>query len=163
MSSACIKARNYISVLIFSYWELCLIPIMVWLLHSDNRLHNLIKKSLIKTTYSHKVILHFILFKNKLLLIIKRLYLAASALPVVWTDRLCTLIRFFNYFFKMGVSIIFLGLHDLRLNPVSYNRILNKEGIAIYFAYTFSINAYILNNSCYYIVFLIFHLCPHLN
>ena len=82
VASRCIKACHYIAIPVISHRKLCLVAVAVWIVCANRRLHFTVQLCLGKSTYTHEIVAHLIIFKFKLLFIRERLYLAAAT-PLV--------------------------------------------------------------------------------
>ena len=81
-----IKSGYRISLFVVSHRILCLVAIMIWLVHSHDRLHG----DLLKATNSLKTVTNLLFLPCKLLFIAAMLNLAATALTGTVTRRLNT-------------------------------------------------------------------------
>ena len=88
VAARCIKACHYIAIPVISHRELCFVAVAVWTVCTNRWLHFTVQLLLGKSTYTHEIVAHLIIFKFKLLFIGERLYLAASTPLVQLTFRL---------------------------------------------------------------------------
>ena len=145
MGSRRVKSSDRIPVLAASDGKLRLIAVAERFLHPHNRLHDAIDKLRRKAADSDKTVPHLILLKHKLLLIGKRLNLAAAAAPVQLAPRLYTESRRTYDFLHPRVAVILLQLRDTRTDFVADERILNKKSHALIPADSLSVHAQIFN------------------
>ena len=89
MCPARIEARYCLTIFVCSDWKLCFIPIVIGLLHANDRLHDLVKQLFRKAADSQEVVSHLVCFKYQLCLIIKCLNLASATLSVIWASGFC--------------------------------------------------------------------------
>ena len=157
MSSASIEPCNNLAILIFSNRKLCLVSVSPRLIHSNYRFHDAVDKRLIKSAQSDNIVSYLTLFKLKLFFIRHILCLAATTGSGNRTFSLHSVHRRSDNFLKMCIGIVLLGLHYLGAYNITYYRIFNKEGIAIYLAYALSVISYICYFYCQKISLVVFH------
>ena len=153
MGSSCIKTGDDLSVFIFSYWKLCFISVMIRIIHSHDRFH----LNVMKTTDPFQMATNLLFFKFQLFLIRQCLKLTSSALTCNRTCRLHTIRRWRDDLHQTAISIILFCLDDLCFYPVSDHGVFHKNGEAIGFTDTFTVNSAILYIKSQYIIFTEFH------
>ena len=81
VASRCIKACHYIAIPVISHRKLCLIAIIIWMLHANNRMHHII----FHMSHTAQQIPDLILLESQLTFIGQMLDLTAAAAAGVRT------------------------------------------------------------------------------
>ena len=137
VGSSCIETCNDFSLFISAYRKLCLISVMKKFIHANDRLHG----DICKAADTFQMSLHLICLKYKLLVIGKCLKLAAAALTGESAFRLYSVWRWFQYLHQAAVAVIFFCFNNFGCYCISDYCVLDKNGEAIGFSDTFTVNS----------------------
>jgi hypothetical protein len=157
VASSGVKTRYHVSFFVISKGELCLIPVVPGVFHSNNRFHAGIDVFRGKSADSDEVVPYFILFKFQLFFIGERLKLAAAALAVEGAGGLNTKRRRHKYLLQLCIGIVFLRFHDLHLYRVADNRIFDKQNKTVGFSYSFAFDPGVRYLHCENVILFYFH------
>ena len=137
VGSSCIETCNDFSLFISAYRKLCLISVMKKFIHANDRLHG----DICKATDTFQMSLHLICLKYKLLVIGKCLKLASATLAGKFALGLNSVRRWLQHLHKTAVTIIFLCLDNFGCYCITDYCVLDKNGEAIGFSDTFTVNS----------------------
>ena len=153
MRSSRIKSRNQLSISILPDRKLGFVSIAERIFHPHDRLH----RDLRHAADALEISGDFLLLKAKLLRIVEHLQLASAARTCNRADRLDTVCGRLDQAHQARVAVIFLCFDHFYLGKIADDGVLDKEGIALAFAYTLSVVSHIFNFHRQYIIFLIAH------
>ena len=153
MRSSRIKSRNQLSISILPDRKLGFVSIAERIFHPHDRLH----RDLRHAADALEISGDFLLLKAKLLRIVEHLQLASAARTCNRADRLDAVCGRLDQAHQTRVAVIFLCFDHFYLGEIADDGVLDKEGIALAFAYTLSVVSHIFNFHRQYIIFLIAH------